>query len=71
MKKYIQPKIRAIELNEKQTVLQVCKTSGRYFIGTTQCAFMTHAAPATACPNSVKGVANMGYNTVEVQNMPS
>ncbi|MDD4202634.1 MAG: hypothetical protein PHQ52_04125 [Candidatus Omnitrophica bacterium] len=32
MKKYLQPKIRAVKLDAEQTVLQVCKVGGAYFV---------------------------------------
>ncbi|MDD4202536.1 MAG: hypothetical protein PHQ52_03625 [Candidatus Omnitrophica bacterium] len=71
MKKYIQPKIKAIQLNEDQAVLQVCKSGGKYFSGGTHCLYQTRVAPPSTCATFVKGGYSVGFNVFEAQNIPS
>ncbi|MDD4202115.1 MAG: hypothetical protein PHQ52_01460 [Candidatus Omnitrophica bacterium] len=41
MKKYIQPKIKAISLIPEQAILEVCKLSGLYFELGVKCVYGT------------------------------
>ncbi|MDD4202496.1 MAG: hypothetical protein PHQ52_03425 [Candidatus Omnitrophica bacterium] len=57
MGKYIHPKIKRIELDTEQAVLEVCKLGGKYFFKFTDvplCASGTQSA-GSYCNTSVKG----------------
>jgi hypothetical protein len=59
MKKYIQPKIKSIELDSKQTILQACKISavGIYFYAGTFCRYALTGGPTPGtifCDTGVK-----------------
>lgn len=56
MKKiYIEPKIKAIELDPRQAVLEACKIGGQYFGGATECMYLIPATDIIPCPLSIKG----------------
>ena len=70
MKKYIKPKIKAIQLDPEQAVLQVCQVGGAYFriTGSTKCF---NGGPGAYCDITIKGVGNsMGFSSI-VDAMPS
>lgn len=69
MTKYIAPKIKSIELDPEQAVLEVCQIDGNYFtsnhLGSPACAMGTGAAPYD-CNTSVKEQRQM--NCISLQN---
>ncbi|MDD4202099.1 MAG: hypothetical protein PHQ52_01365 [Candidatus Omnitrophica bacterium] len=59
MKKYFQPKVKALKLDDKQAVMSVCKIGGMFFnAGSTHCQYGA-GGPAYTCPQTVKGVADI------------
>ncbi|MDD4202508.1 MAG: hypothetical protein PHQ52_03485 [Candidatus Omnitrophica bacterium] len=70
-KKYTQPKIRSVNLDPEQAVLQVCQIGGVYFVTTVSLkCFAGGFGPY--CHVSVKGVANsMGTKGIVVEAIPS
>ncbi|MDD4202497.1 MAG: hypothetical protein PHQ52_03430 [Candidatus Omnitrophica bacterium] len=64
MKKYIQPKIKCVELDPKQALLQVCAIGGVYFEIGSQCGLVIWPTTYTAtCNTGVKGNSElMGYS---------
>ena len=74
MKKYIEPKIKAIILDPDQSILQVCKVGGIYFQAGTQClgSFGIPSGGVT-CNTPIKGVSRLivdAYN-LATDNIPS
>ena len=58
MKKYIEPKIKAIALDNEQAVLQVCSVSGVMFttmVGTVYLCATTLGPPVFTCNMTAKG----------------
>ncbi|MDD4202118.1 MAG: hypothetical protein PHQ52_01475 [Candidatus Omnitrophica bacterium] len=73
MKKYIQPKIKAIKLDSDQAILQVCKVGGDYFgvgtNGTNKCQKADDPTlGSSTCLVAVKGV-NPQVNTLNVTSL--
>ncbi|MDD4201887.1 MAG: hypothetical protein PHQ52_00280 [Candidatus Omnitrophica bacterium] len=59
MKKYIIPKIRAIKLDQKQAVLEVCQLAGAYFVSAGPPSdWCMRSGAGVNCVISVKGQAN-------------
>lgn len=54
-KSYIKPKIKAIELDNKQAILQVCKTGGQYWGAGSKCWYLIPSVYVTPCPTAIKG----------------
>ncbi|MDD4202445.1 MAG: hypothetical protein PHQ52_03170 [Candidatus Omnitrophica bacterium] len=74
-KNYIEPKIKRIELDQKQALLSVCSlTSGKYFFDGNKClmVFIPTTTPAY-CIQSVKGAKDSlaSCNQWQTDTMPS
>ena len=54
MKKYIKPKIKAIDLDPDQAILAVCQVAGAYFLFNG----CFSSGTGVACPSEIRGVAN-------------
>ena len=65
MRKYIEPKITAVELDSKQAILQVCKAAGAYFFSATQSRCMGPGGGAV-CADSIKG-KNVAFNIIDFE----
>ena len=72
MKQYITPKIKSIELNAEQAILQICQLGGIYIYiqpyVSSRCAIIGSTGVAGSrytCPVSVKGRSTTGpYETI-------
>ncbi|MDD4202344.1 MAG: hypothetical protein PHQ52_02645 [Candidatus Omnitrophica bacterium] len=69
MKKYIKPKIKAVELLTEQAVLEVCQVGGGWFGNTYNAYCEAYHSVSDGWPNSctfsVRGVAK-GFNWAEM-----
>ena len=64
-KSYIEPKIKAIPLNQESAILQVCQVGGAYFgwgprTTTPQCGYADTSGGN--CRTGVRGIVNRGYD---------
>ncbi|MDD4202175.1 MAG: hypothetical protein PHQ52_01780 [Candidatus Omnitrophica bacterium] len=72
MKKYIQPKIKVIELDSKQAILQVCKINGVYLTLAEDCVYVFGGTVPIMCYNTPKGATTFLFDgKKEAQNIPS
>ena len=73
MKKYIEPKIKAIALDPEQAIIQACQIGGEYFVGGTFCAGgpLTTSSIGTGCRSLVRGSLVDGTGVGRTASMPS
>jgi hypothetical protein len=65
-KKYISPKITAVELDPEQAILNVCAVGGMYLTGPNSCAFLSGGGMescGTALRGKQTGTDHGGYST--------
>ena len=76
MKKYIEPKIKAVELDADQAILQVCSVGGKYFESiilppsTGICVYGTGGA-FMSCSNLYRGKMIAGGGYIQTAAIPS
>ena len=73
MKKYVEPKIKAIMLDPDQAVLEVCKVGGVYFTATaSQCTQPGTFRTAGVCVDAVRDVKGISITFAATRDaMPS
>ena len=61
MKKYIEPKVKAVKLDSEQALLTVCQTGGAFMSATSLCVGPVGTAlPPMSCTSSVRSVGGGG-----------
>ena len=70
-KKYIEPKIKAVELNAEQAIIQVCAIGGNYFASVSACLGNVGTGPVRTCALEVKGRTTGTGGGGDGNNMPS
>ena len=72
MKNYTQPKIKEIQLDAKQAILQVCKIGGVYLTAADDCVYTGGGTIPRICNHTPKAATTFLIEGIaQVENAPS